>query len=207
MSSVYLEVDASELKHEMNRLASVMTPEKFNRIMGGIFRRTGGHVRMILRKDLPKEYNITGGPVGKAVKNARVTIGGTSSGCSIPVVDSRRHLGGGGRGYTAKGYRSGWKALTSGPYPISVHVYRGSWGTLPSHLPSYGGQPPFRNIPSRLGGLTFTREGRARLPIRPVMGDAIPQMPMNRSEPDVQNDIKDYMFKRMEHEFQRAIRG
>ena len=65
----------------------------------------------------------------------------------------------------------------------------------------YGGQPPFRNIGSSLGGLTFTREGQSRLPIRPVMGIGIPDMPLNRSEPVVQKDIKDYLERQIEQRF------
>ena len=79
---------------------------------------------------------------------------------------------------------------------------------LPAHMPgSYGGNPPFRNLGSKLGGVAFTRKTKERFPIMKVESMAIPQMPMNRSEPDVQNDIKTYMQQRMEHEFQRLIAG
>ena len=40
-----------------------------------------------------------------------------------------------------------------------------------------------------------------------VSGIAIPQMPMNRSQDEVQKDIVDWMAKRIEHEFQMLIRG
>ena len=43
--------------------------------------------------------------------------------------------------------------------------------------------------------------------IAPVKGIAIPQMPLNRSEPDVQKDIMDYMEKRTEHEFMQLMRS
>lgn len=204
--SIYLEVDASDLNRELERLKSVMTRETFNKAMYGIFQRTGSHVRTILRKDLPVKYNIKSAEVGKAVKNGKVSFGGLGVGCSIPVVAARRHIGG-GHGYTARGYRRGWAALRSGPYPIKVHVYSDSWGTLPSHLSSYGGQPGFRNIPSKLNGIAFTRRGKARLPIEKVMGIAIPQMPMNRSEPDVQADIKRYLEGRIQARFVALIGG
>lgn len=204
--SIYLEIDASDLNREVERLKSVMTADQFNRAMYGIFQRTGSHVRTILRKDLPKQYNIKSPDVGKAVKNAKVSIGGSGSGCSIPVIDKRRHIGG-AHGFTARGYRRGWAAVKSGPYPIKVHVYSGSWGTLPAHLGSYGGQPGFRNIPSKLNGIAFTRAGKARLPIKKVTGIAIPQMPMNKSEPDVQADIKKYMEGRIQARFTALIGG
>ena len=40
-----------------------------------------------------------------------------------------------------------------------------------------------------------------------VVGIAIPQMPMNRSQEEVQQDILDYMKERMEHEIQRLMAG
>lgn len=207
MPGIMLEVDASDLQKEIDRLRRVMTPTAFENAMAGIFRRTGSHVRKILRQDLPKEYNIKSGEVGSAVKGASFSGGGASTGCCIPVVAARRHIGGGGRGFTARGYRSGWRALHSGHYDVTAHIYRGSWGTLPANMASYGGQPPFRNIPSKLGGLTFTRAGKSRLPIMPVYGIAIPQMPLNRSEPDVQNDIKVYLEERIRARFMAILAG
>ena len=200
--TVYLEVDATELQGEISRLRNVMKPETFEKAMYGIFSRTGKHVKTILRKDLPHEYNIKPAEVGRAVKNASVSkgiLGGV--GCSIPVVDARRHIGGGGRGFTARGYKKGWNSLRGGPYKVKAQIYRGTWSNLPSTMQT--GYPPFRNIPSKLGGLTFTGTGDrfARRPIEPVMGIAIPQMPMNQSEPEVQEDIKNYMEERIRARF------
>lgn len=204
--SIYLEVDASDLNRELERLKSVMTQEKFTRAMYGIFQRTGSHVRTILKKDLPVKYNIKSPEVGGAVKSAKVSFGGAGVGCSIPVRASRRHIGG-GHGYTARGYRRGWASLKSGPYPIKVHVYSGSWGTLPERLGSYGGYPGFRNVPSKLHGIAFTRRSKNRLPIEKVMGIAIPQMPMNKAKPEVQADIKKYMEGRIQARFTALIGG
>ena len=65
-----------------------------------------------------------------------------------------------------------------------------------------GGQPPFRNYSApSLNRVAFTREGQRRLPIRSVMGIAIPQMPVNRSEEDVQQDFRLFLEERIEHEF------
>jgi len=206
--TVYLEVDASELHEEINILKHAMKPEAFDRAMYGIFKQTGKHVKKILQTDLPQKYNIKSPEVGKAVQGAKVTMGsGSGAGCTIPVVASRRHIGGGGRGFTAYGYRRGWASLTSGHYDITAVIYRGKRSRLPAHMKSYGGKPPFRNVPSKLNGLTFTRAGDARLPIMVVKGIGIPQMPMNRSKPEVQNDIKDYMFNRMEHRLQALVRN
>lgn len=205
--SIYLEIDASDLQQELDRLKSVMTPETFERAMYGIFQRTGSHVRTILKKDLPIKYHVKSPEVGQAVKAAKVAYGGLGVGCTIPVVDRRKHIGGGGKGFPAWGSARGWNAVKRGPYKVRTMVYAGTRVSLPGRLPSYGGFPPFRNIPSKLGGLTFTRATKDRLPIRPVTGIAIPQMPMNRSQPDVQADIKKYMEGRIRARFTALIGG
>ena len=197
---VYLEVDASELEGKIDRLKSVCTPEQFERVMAGIFRRTGGHVRRILKSDLPHQYVIKAGEVGKAVGNAKVS-GGTS--CIIPVRGPRRVLG--PKGFAASGGAHGWNSLRR-KYRVKAKIVTAGTSTLPSNAGSYGGQPPFRNLSApRLNGITFTRAGGSRFPIRKMEGIAIPQMPMNRSEPEVQRDILDYMEKRIEHEFMRVL--
>lgn len=195
--TVYFEVDASELQNEISRLRNVMKPEQFEKAMYGIFSRTGKHVKTILRKDLPHQYNIKSAEVGRAVKNASVSKSGLGVGCSIPVIGARRHIGGGGKGFTAYGHRQGWRSLTSGHYDITAVIYRGKRSKLPDRMKT--GYPPFRNIPSKLSGITFTGTGDnfSRMPIEPVMGIAIPQMPMNKSEPEVQEDIKNYMEERI----------
>ena len=50
---IYLDIDASELDAQIDRLKSALTPARVNQVMYGIFQRTGGHVRKILKEDLP----------------------------------------------------------------------------------------------------------------------------------------------------------
>lgn len=203
VGGVYLEIDASELSEEIERLRSVMKPEQFNRSMYGIFKRTGGHVRKILKTDIPKEYHARAGEIGKAVGNPKVTMGGLGVGCTIPIKGARKSIGG---GFSASGGAHGWNSLRR-KYRVKARIVKDGQSTLPQTMGSYGGKPPFRNLGSKLGGLTFTRAGKGRLPIIKVSGIAIPQMPVNRSEDDVQRDILNYMEKRIEHEFQRVIAG
>lgn len=202
--SVYLEIDASDLTDDLDRLKSVMTQQQFDQAMYRIFQRTGGHVRQVLRKDLPKEYHVRAGEVSSAVHGARVTSGGgLGVGCSIPVIGTRKSIGG---SFRASGGAHGWNSLHR-KYRVKSRIIKAAQSTLPQNMSSYGGNPPFRNLGSTLGGVTFTRKSKERFPIVRVEGIAIPQMPMNRSEEDVQRDIKNYMEKRMEHEFQRMIAG
>ena len=202
-----IQIDASDLNNEIERLRSVCTPERFNQVMYGIFSRTGGHVRMILRKDLPKEYHAKAGDISSAVGGARMTggAGGLGVGCTIPIRDTRGSIGG---RYRASGGAHGWNSLKR-KYRVKGRVVKAGQSVLPQSMPgSYGGNPPFRNYSApKLNGVAFTRKTKARLPIMRVEGIAIPQMPMNRSQPDVQNDIKNYMQQRMEHEFQRLMAG
>ena len=84
-------------------------------------------------------------------------------------------------------------------------MVKGQRRTMPSQMSHQGGNPPFRNLGSSLGGLTFTRTTDDRLPIARVAGIGVPQMPLNRSEDDVQTDIMDMLMKRLEHEHERLI--
>lgn len=43
-------------------------------------------------------------------------------------------------------------------------------------------------------------------PIKKMVGVAIPQMPTNRSRPEVESDIMAYVMKRVEHEIQNEMR-
>ena len=207
MARVYLQVDVSELSGEIQRLQSVMKPQQFENAMAGIFRRTGNYVKKILATDLPVHYHVGSAEVRRAVAPAQMSSGGGGTGCTIPIRAARRHIGGGGRGFPASGGRKGWNSLRSGHYNITARIYNGGASTLPARMGSYGGYPPFRNLGSSLHGLTFTRATKARLPIRAVMGIAIPQMPMNKAEPDVQKDILEYMEKQIEHRIQGLIAG
>ncbi len=186
-----IDIDAREFGDLLDRLRANMTEAQFKNAMYGIFKRTGGHVRKILKSDLPHEYHVKPGEIGKAVANPRVTSGGLGVGCIIPVRAPRKSIGG---GFSASGGAHGWNSLRR-KYRVKARVVKSGVSTLPARMPSYGGMPPFRNLGSKLGGLTFTREGRARLPIRKVEGIAIPQMPMTRSQPEVQGDIKAYLEK------------
>ncbi len=202
--SIYLEIDASELNEEIERLKAVMRPEQFERAMYGIYQRTGKHIGAILKKDLPKEYHVKVKEIGAAVKNPKIMSGGGMVGCSIPIVGKRKSIG---TGYSAKGYRKGWRALTSGKYKITAKIVKAKESTLPFDMKSYGDMPPFRNMPSKLGKLTFARVGKKRGPILKVSGIAIPQMPMNRSQEEVQKDILDYMKERIDRRFQTLIKN
>lgn len=204
MAVVELDIDASELNAMVDRLKSALTPARVNQVMYGIFRRTEGHVRKILREDIPPQYYFKPSEISQAVGRANVTSGGIGGvGCVIPVTGPKKSIGG---GFSASGGAHGWASLHR-KYRVKARIVKSGQSTLPPQMANYGGQPPFRNLGSRLGGLTFTRSGAGRFPIRKVVGISVAQAPMNRSKAAVQGDIKAYMEERMEHELQRLIGG
>lgn len=197
MRAIYLEIDDTDLQAKLMLMQEALSAENFARAMRRIFMRTGQHVRKILKEDIPHEYEISPGKVGAAVKNAQVS--GLS--CIIPIRDRRGPIG---SQYHATGGAHGWNSLKR-KYRINAKIVKGGVSTLPSTL--MAGYPPFRNLGSSLGGLTFTRTSKERGPILKVSGIAIPQMPVNRSEPEIQKDIHDWMRAQIEHEFMAILGG
>lgn len=195
-----MEIDASDLQDKITRLQANMTEAQFERAMYGIFQRTGRHVAQILRKDLPQKYEVKPGDISAAVKSPQLSMGFGGVGCSIPIRAVRGKIG---SQYRASGGAHGWNSVKR-KYKVKARILKGAQSTLPAKW--HSGYPPFRNLGSKLGGLTFARSSKARGPILKLTGIAIPQMPLNRSEADVQQDIKDYLEKQMEERFMALMR-
>ena len=199
---VYLDVDISDAMETISALCVVHTQTEFEKLMYRAFSRTGRHVKTILKKDLPKEYNAKASWIGSQVGAPRTELGGVAGvSCSIPIKGTRGTIGG---TFNASGGAHGWNAKLR-RYKVSAQMVKGQRSTMPSQMSHQGGNPPFRNLGSSLGGLTFTRTTDDRLPIARVAGIGVPQMPLNRSEDDVQTDIMDMLMKRLEHEHERLI--
>ena len=195
-----IEVDSADFRRTMSKLEAAMKPEQFARAMYGIFQRTGRHVAAILKQDLPQKYEVLPGDIGAAVKNPQLTMSGMGAGCSIPIRAVRGKIG---SQYRASGGAHGWNSLKR-KYRVKARVIKGAQSTLPAKW--HSGYPPFRNLGSKLNGLTFARSSTARGPIMKLTGIAIPQMPMNRSEEQVQQDIKEYLEQQMEQRFMALMR-
>ena len=195
-----LEIDASDLKGKISALETRMQPEQFERAMYGIYNRTGRHVSKILRQDLPHKYEVKAGEITAAVKGPKITSGSGSVGCSIPIRGMRGKIG---SQYKASGGAHGWQSLKR-KYRVKARILKGTQSTLPEKW--HAGYPPFRNLGSKLGGLTFARQSRKRGPILKLTGIAIPQMPLNRSEDEVQEDIKLYLEKQIDDRFRALLR-
>ena len=195
-------VDASDLQDKIERLRVNMSQEQFERAMYGIFNRTGRHVSAILRKDLPQKYEVRPGEISAAVKSPKLTMGGGGVGCIIPIQAPRGKIG---SQYDASGGAHGWNNVKyKRKYKVKAKIVKGVQSTLPEKW--HSGYPPFRNLGSKLGKLTYARSNKQRGPIMKLTGIAIPQMPMNRSEADVQRDIKEYLEKQMEQRLMALMR-
>lgn len=199
MLPISINIDTSDCVAKLTLLQAACKPERFNRALYRIYNRTGSHVRQILKKDLPHDYVISPSKVGKAVGSASIQ----GMGCIIPVRDKRGSIGG---QYSASGGAHGWNSKHH-KYKVKARIVKGGQSTLPGAMSSYGGEPPFRNLGSKLGKLTFTRAGKKRFPIMKVSGIAIPQMPMNRSLDEVQEDIVKFLKVQIEHEFMNVMAG
>lgn len=204
---ISLEIDSSDLQAKMAALASCFKdPNKFNNRMAGVMRRAGKHVKKVMREDLPKKYYIKSPEVGRAVRSPKVQVTGLGAGCTVPVVGERRHIGGGGRGYRAYGYRYGWNSL-KGKYTVSADIVKGKRTKLP-YKSEQTGMPPFRNMPgTKLNTIAYARVGKPQLPIEALFGPAIPQMPLNRAEGEVRSDIEKFLIDRVTHEINVMLAG
>lgn len=196
-----LTIDISEVETEIEKLKSVMTPDQFHRAMYGIFKREGSHIKTILGKDIPLQYKVKSTEVRETVGTPTVTTSEGTTGCIIPVKGKRRGVG---TKYSAKGALHGWETLRRGHYDITAKILTERESKLPFDIK---GKAPFRNMPSKLNKQAFYRTSRERFPIKPVMGIAIPQMPINRSEEDVQSDIVEHLKGRIEARFQALIKN
>lgn len=196
-----IEIDASEVKNEIDFLKTHMTHHQFVNAMYTVFRQTGNHVGTILKQDLPTHYYVTSKEIGAVVQKPIMSVAGEQVGCTIPLRGPKKSIGG---GFTAKGSAKGWQSVRK-KYTVSAKIVKGSVSKLPQKMDSYGGMPPFRNIPSKLGSVAFTRSGKSRLPIMKVVGIAVPQMPMNRSRADVERDIVEYLQNRLDHRIQALL--
>ena len=208
MAERILNIDISDAQRKIAALRTVHTDKEMKMLVYRAFRRAASKVKTILKQEIPKEYVVTSGVVGRHIGGGRVSTSGGAGGGPSCVIPIRGHKGSIGGFYGASGGAHGWNNVrfTKGrkikvrKYKITANIVREDTSTLPSEMKHQGGNPPFRNLGSKLGGVTFTRKGKARFPIAKVVGIAVPQMPMNRAQDAVQENIQTFLIERLEHE-------
>ena len=188
-------IDISDLMQTIEKIQRVMSPPVFDNMLRSTFKETGNKVKTIIRTEVPQDYEVTAAWAGSQVGSPRMG-GGPGISVTVPISGARGSIGGrfkasGGRGRPKKGKRS----------KITAKIVKGQSSTLPATMDHQGGQPPFM-----VGGVAFTRKyaGQSH-PIVHVVGLGVPQMPINRSESDVQNAIKKVVETRLEHNFARLF--
>ena len=200
----YLDIDISDAKAKIEALRAVHTEREMNQLLYRAFKRTGGRVKTILRQEIPQDYEVKASWVGSHVGSPRTTIGGGGMGvsCTIPIDGARGSIGG---RFKADGGAPGWSTLKGKRYKINANIVKEKTSTLPSVMKHQGKNPPFINTSApKLNGVAFTRTGKktknGKTQIVRVVGIGVPQMPLNRSKEDVQEDIMETLMKRLEHE-------
>lgn len=185
-STIY--IDVSQVMDTVNLMKHAMSQSAFHEMMRRTFNDAGKKVKTILRKEVPKDYQVTASWVGSQVGYPKMK--GLS--CVVPIKGHRGSDGGrfpvkGSRGRPRKGVKKS----------IQVTILRGTSNTLPATLPHQGGQPPFM-----MGKVVMTRKfAHQAKPIVHVVGLGVPQMPINKSEDSVQEEISKVVETRLEHHF------
>ena len=188
-------VDVSHLSDTISTMKNAMSRTAFEEMMRRTFNDAGKKVKTIVRQEVPKDYEVTASWAGSQVGWPK-SQGGGQIGVVVPIKGARGSIGGrfhasGGRGRPAKGKR----------YKINAKIVKGQSSTMPATMKHQGGQPPFM-----VGGVAFTRKyANKSHPIVHVVGLGVPQMPINKSEENVQKDIREVVEKRLVHHFGRLF--
>lgn len=196
-----IKVDISPAMNVINGLKKQLSPKMFDECIGITIRDAGNRaVKKIIKQEVPKEYRVTTGWIGKKVEKAKISGFGGSMSCVVPVKGERGTLGGifaAGGGGLAKGRAHGNKKLRKikrrGKSGITADVLRGKTSRIPDELKNQGGNPPFR-LPN---GAVMTRTKKGPYPIARVVGRSVPQMVDKQFEKRLQKPINDYIVKRM----------
>ena len=192
-TSIY--VDMSDLQSKIEHLRLVLTKEQFEKVMYRTFGEVGRRAKTLIAKEVVQDYAVTQKWVKDNTGSYQLSMGGAFPvTCTIPLKGHKGSIG--GRFALSSPVRSRREGR------VRARIVRDQVSTLPQRMENQGGNPPFV-----AEGVAFTRRTKARLPIVRVVGLGVPQMPLNRSEEKVQDALLDYAGQRLEHHFQRMIRG
>ena len=203
-------VDVTEAVSTMNKLATIMSPDKAHELFRRTLVEAGKKVRPVAKDVFPNDYVMKSGWIGAAVKG--MEINGTDQ-VKVPIKTDRGTIGGTfpatGGAYKVQGTTVHMKDGTTRQRKahirtraIKAKIVKSGISVLPDRMPSWqGGQPPFM-----MGGTVMTRSGPSRFPIHRVVGLAVPQPPIDRSQAKFEEKIQTYMMQRLEHNFWQLFR-
>lgn len=213
MEGRQLEIDVSDARALFEALRGQLTEKQARQMMTRALRRTGSHVKTIVKKEVSEDYVIPQSRVAEAIGRMQFGNNGTDISCAIPIRGHRLSIGGKGKNYSfpARGGAHGWNSMRyigKKRYKVKADIIKGEKSELPTEMGNISqmDNAPFRNLSApKLNNVTFVRKGKSRFPIQKVVGIAVPQMPMNRSREDVQEEISAFLQKRMIAEYNFII--
>lgn len=182
----YLNVDLGDVARTIELMRGLLTKEQFDRLLYRTFGEVGRRGATIISRAVRQDYVAQDGWIRSQIERPKLSMGGAFGvECRIPINGAKGVLG---PRFPASGGRRGRRMTAS--------IVRSGRSRLPAVMRNQGGQPPFM-----AKGVGFTRRTKARLPIVRVVGLGVPQMPLNRSADEVQDQILDLCGRRLEHNF------
>lgn len=202
-----LYIDVSDLSGKVRQLRDALDEETFRKVLLHTIRDTSKKIKTIAKRRIREEYQIPAGRVLRSFGAPQISTGSEIS-CLIPIKDVRGTIASRGGAYKALKRGPGAKIVKTGnsilPHSKSserIHFYIPS-GRLAGHV-FVRHNDGKRWTGRRIDGGTRLRKGT----ITHGVGIGVPQMPMNRSEEEIQRDIIEFMDKRLEHYATQMLRG
>lgn len=181
-----LEIDSSDMQKTLNSVKGKLSKEQMQKLMRRVYSRAGGTVRRAVGQAVPRQYYVTSTEARKATGSPNIA----GMGCTIPIRGVRLSVG---EKFKATGSARGW-ASKKKKYKVKAKIVKGQESVMPDGA--------FRNSPSSLGKQAYKRDGGGRLPIKRIVGPAVPQMAETRAAPDIQKEVKSTIEKRLAHEIE-----
>ena len=214
-----LSIDTRDLNRTLKEVGAALGPDKMNIALKHTIQDTGRKVRTLVKSEIRKEYHAKAGRIGKAIGRPQYSLGGTIS-CIIPVRDVRGTIATDSGGYTALKRGPGAKIVKSGnsvlPHAKTdkrIHFYIPS-GRLQGHVfvrhndgidwtgkrrEGTGETEVWKTKKGkrkRNRKVQTTGERKRIGTISHGVGIGIPQMPMNRSADEIQEQVGQYAMER-----------
>jgi len=196
MGNRNLEIDTTDAQRILDQVADALSPEQIDRLMFRTLKEVGNKTRTETGKAVAAEYAVTKGWAMARMSPPKLGGGGGGWSCVIPMKDKRGWLG---DDFKLMGWHKGSKRKIG---RVRAKIYRGGASTLPDKMRNYGGNPPFISK-----GKVYTRRTNKARPLAGIVDIAMPQMPLNKSKPLVEQAIQEAMVKRLTHNLEHLFGG
>ena len=226
-----LQLDMDQFETLLGNMAATLTAKQYRRVMIRALRRSGNAVKTAVAREVYKEYHIPYSSALHSMGSPRITSMTSAPSMNIYVKGKRERIGPTGpypawsQGANTSSGRKRKRAYSRSGN-VTMEDVRGVKSTLPAGVGTdarhfmvmsgkYAGRV-FAAIPKTAGGSLFKvhtrgkricRYQRSNETIRPAVGIAIPQMPLNRATPGIQARFVEIFQKRVMHEWQNVMAG